>query len=246
MSRLARAALAGTAALALLTGGGTLAALSDVELVPGNRVGQAGLELQVGSTRSQGPSYVARTDALALLPGGTDSWVQLVTVGGDVPESTLSVSLVDLVGTEDGCRGAEAAADPDCATDAAGDLTTTARVRLTAYRPTNPGSCQSDTAVAVWTRNGEGRALGLGAPAVVNATRTDWRDTPLATAAAAGAQPLRAYTGSTATTLVLRPGDQLCVGAHVSVPVDGADARRDNRLQGDQASFGVRFDLVQR
>lgn len=240
--RAVKALLAGGAALALLVGGGTMAALSDFAVLPGNRVGVGTLELQVGNSRAQGSSYVARMDQLALLPGQSTDWVQLVTVNGTVPLSTLSASVVDLTGAENGCSGGERVVDANCATDTRGDLLDAATIRVSAIPAATNGSCQLDTSGVPWSRAGEGRLLAVGSPTAVNANRTDW--TPVALAAAPSqATTFSSYVGTTPTVATFRPGDRVCVSARVSVPDTASD--QDNLLQGDTATFGVRLDLVQ-
>lgn len=250
---LVKAAVAGTAALALLVGGGTLAALSDLAVVPGNRVGVGTLELTLAGAGGQ-PAGLA-LDAPAMVPGGpAATWATVVTVSGDVPASALYASVTGYAGSEDGCVGntdptvvattREIDLDPACATPGTGgQLADVAEVRVSAYRLGAGEDCDPDVAGSSrYDSSAAGAAYAVGTPGGSGQQRT-WGYRPLAQVTDGAAQQLRAFdpAAQAFVPVDLAPGDRLCVAAALRVP-----ASADNRAAGDTAAFDVQLELVQR
>lgn len=211
-----KASLAGVAAVALLAGGTTYASWSDFSIDEGNTVGAGTLTLTAVDGQGTGSSTF---DDLRLAPGqGQDQWTKVVSNDGtSVPDATLAVSIIDYVGTEDGCNGnGEVLADPDCAVlSSGGEFGRDAQVVVRAHRVSSltadcsQGSAQY-TAIATQSLN---------------------------SAVSTGSLKFKDANGADA---ILAPGDVLCVGATVSLP-----ASSDNATQGDSGAFSIRFDLVQ-
>ena len=224
-----KASLAGVAAVALLAGGTTYASWSDFSIDDGNTVGAGTLTLTAMDETGYGPK--SQFDNLRLAPGqDKDEWTKIVSNDGDsVPDATLAASVTDYVGTEDGCNGnGEVLADSDCAdTASGGEFGRDATIRITAYRLASLDStCGNNVA-------GGGEFNGNGADKYT-AVSTQ----PLASAVSTGSLKFKDSTGADA---VLEPGDVLCVGANVQLPVTS-----DNATQGDSGAFSIRFDLVQK
>lgn len=249
--RLLKATIAGAGALVLLVGGGTMAALSDLAVVPANRVGVGTLELDL--TDATGGAPTLAFDDLDLVPGGPAAvWVKELTVRGEVPESHLYASVQHLVGTEDGCVGntdptitstsREIDLDPGCRTPGpGGQLAEVAELRVSAYRPATGQACDPDVAAgAAYDRAAPGTSVAVGSP--VGAPPT-WGHRTLAGLADGAAQQLLTWDAGSQQLVpeVVTPGTRLCVAAALQVP-----ASADNRAAGDSATFDVRLDVVQR
>jgi predicted ribosomally synthesized peptide with SipW-like signal peptide len=252
-ARLAKAGIAGVGALALLVGGGTMAALSDLAVVPGNEVGVGTLELDLSDAAGGAPTLPF--DDTALLPGGPAAvWVKEVRVSGDVPEAHLYASVRDLAGTEDGCVGntdptitattREVDLDPACASPGpGGQLADVAQLRVSAYVPAADRACDARvTDGPYYDRSNPGASYAVGDPRVAGQKRS-WGFRTLAGLADGAAQQFTTFDEASQqfSPVVVTPGTRLCVAAALQVPADA-----DNRAAGDTARFDVRLDVVQK
>lgn len=143
--KILKAALAGTAVLALAAGGGTWSSWSDWSSVQG-KGGADQLALTITHPGTQ------TFDNMKLAPGvGYDfEFVVANRTGTTIPLADLSMQLTDLVGHEDGCTStsSEAAVDGDC-----GDLTSPGefiydgQLNINVSQPTtDPAACSSSHA----------------------------------------------------------------------------------------------------
>ena len=225
-SNVLKASLAGVAAVALLAGGTTYASWSDFSVDEGNTVGAGTLTLVAGEQAGNGPT--SQFDNLRLAPGeDKDEWVKIVSSDGDsVPNGTLSVDIVDYVGTEDGCAGnSEVLQDADCAdTTSGGEFDRWSRIQIRAFRIADQGQECSDRVIGdPWFNN--------------RAQYTAIARTRLDQAVDLGSVTFKNAAGEDA---VLGAGNALCVGAAVLMPQNATNAS-----QGDSGEFSLRFDLVQ-
>ena len=228
-SKLVKASLAGAAAIALAAGGGTFASWSDFYTDSGNSVGADILSLTVN------PSASKQFDDVKLAPGEARDLAFYVASrsGTTVPEAGLTMTIQNLHGTEDGCdSNSEAFAESNgaisdatvpgaqCNVDAGvldtGQFPQQALYYVQAKKATDPTTCSTS---------------GLGTR-LSNTKLSDAADLPVNLLA----------TGET-----LAGGEGVCVLAHVFMPNDAGQYgfAADNKSQGDQASFDVRFDLSQ-
>ena len=110
--KILKAALAGTAVLALAAGGGTWSSWSDWSTVTGSQVGADQLKLVVNESTS------SHFNDMKLAPGLRidTSYVVANRTGTTIPVADLTLQLTNLVGHEDGCTStsSEIAVDPDC------------------------------------------------------------------------------------------------------------------------------------
>lgn len=236
-SKLVKASLAGTAAVALVISGGTLAAWSDNFTDDGNTVGAGELTLNVVQETGNGPKM--GFDNVRLAPAdGKDEYVLVSSNDGNsVPNGILQVTIQDLTDDENGCqnngeRDAEAGA---C--DAPGDtgeFSENARIKLTAYRATdtNPNlpGVQKDCGNNV-AGGGEYSGTGTGKYTAIASQTLD---------AADAAGPHTFKVSGTGADMVLAPGDALCVGASIVLP-----GTTGNEVQGDSSSFDLYYELIQ-
>jgi len=152
-SKLMKASLAGAAAVALAAGGGTFAAWSDSQSFTNHQ--QAGT-LTLNLTPQDGQtSLPMNNDQLG--PGGfkeTRFVLNGVTDGTyAVPiNSTLSMSISNVSGQEDGCHATELAVDPNCAdTTNQGELPGSLLVSLSEAPPKADGTCPTSGYTPVFT-----------------------------------------------------------------------------------------------
>ena len=239
-SKLMKAALAGTAAIALAAGGGTFAAFSDFGNITGNTVGAGILKLDV-TPNSGGTTQSLNWGSLA--PNNLHSqrmvWVAS-NDGASVPDANLSITFQNLTDSENGCASnGETAADATCAT--AGDPGELSKVVTfqTQYYPgiTNPATCSDPNsypggAVSIWPSDHPGDLYDV----VHNLQFESGPTYQLKNAANTG-------------PLVLAPGHGVCLGIDTWwAPNDAAVAWGgpvDNAAQGDSLSFDIHLDLTQ-
>lgn len=203
------------AAAALVAGGGTFASWSDSWTeANANSVGADHLTLSVSD-----PNATQEFDLQTMYPGGSADYEFFVTSrdGDAVPAAGLTLSVVDLLGIEDGCTNTtgEAADDADCSdTSSGGDFVTDTRmtVNTTQVPTTDPAVCGSAHPVG-------NRLSG-----------------PTSLQQLSAASPLNLL----APGQVLEAGEGICVRMAIALPPDA-----DNASQGDSATFKVRFDLTQ-
>lgn len=144
--KLVRGSLAGVAVIALAAGSSTFSAWSDFDTIADNAAGADQLTLDLNKTGSQS------INKFTLAPGVTNAKQFVVSsrTGDTVPTAALSVSMADLVGTEDGCTStnSELAVDSDCAnTSTAGEFIEEAEIRFYASVPKTDAAtaCSSNT-----------------------------------------------------------------------------------------------------
>lgn len=141
--KILKAALAGTAVVALAAGGSTWSSWSDWSTVTGSHAGADQLALTITHPGTQ--SF----DNMKLAPGvGADfEFVVANRTGTTIPLADLSMQLTNLVGHEDGCTStnSEAAVDPNCSdTTSAGEFIYDGRLNINVSQPTtDPAACDS-------------------------------------------------------------------------------------------------------
>lgn len=222
-SKLIKASLAGVAAIGLAAGGGTFAAFSDFNVSPNNTVGAGVLQLTVEPNQPGDVPF----NQVKMAPGGINGVRNVYVASNDgdsTPSGQLYVSLVDLVGHEDGCDGGESGDDANCSdTTNAGDFVDDATVQFTSYAVNSPGDCTESYAPSSKVVTGQHG----GSLTSVAAWATPWE-----------------LTGSGLPTGAdrhyLAPGQGLCVSLNISLAYSV-----DNASQGDSADFKIRFDLKQ-
>jgi hypothetical protein len=225
-SKLIKASLAGVAAIGLAAGGGTFAAWSDFNLSGVNNAGAGTLSLTVNPNQ---PADIV-FNPLKMAPGGINGVRNVYVASNDgdsTPSGQLFVSLVDLVGHEDGCDGGELGDDSNCADTAAtnpGDFVDDATAQFSSYAVNSPGECTEGYAPASKVVT----AVHGGSLASIGAWATPWELTGNGTSLG-GVD--RHY---------LAPGQGLCVSMSI-----GLASAVDNASQGDSADFKIRFDLKQ-
>jgi alternate signal-mediated exported protein len=230
-SKLVKASLAGAAAIALAAGGGTFAAWSDFGNIAGTSTAGA---LKLSLSDINGTSVTPITSP-KLAPGENKVQDFFVASRSDdtaaLQNAALSVSLADLVGIEDGCTtNSESAEDVDCSVvppvpqttppTSTGDFPQEAYIQFSIKPATSANTCATGGYASSAARQGT-----------------------LAHVASLGKLPI----GS------LNPGDGVCVRMELGLPdqamgnaVDFAwPNKADNKVQGDSATFNVRFDLEQ-
>ena len=221
--KILKAALAGTAVVALAAGGSTFAAWSDFSEITGNDAGAGILKLQVDA--NAGSDF--RFDHVKMAPGGIDMQrnVYVASNSGDsTPSGRLFVTLKDLVGHEDGCHGGELGDDPACAvTTGDGQFVDDALLQVSSYAVNSPGDCTQGYAPA-------GKIVTAQHGGSLNWWKT---------------QDAYELTGNGSTIggvnrSYLAPGQGLCVSMTL-----GLAYGVDNASQGDSADFTTRFDLQQ-
>jgi len=205
-----------------LLGGGTFAAWSDWDAITGNTSGADHLTLDLGGSGVEGFSNVK----LAPGVGVERQFVVASRQGETVPGADLYLTLDDLEGVEDGCRGNSEEADQldlygtSCDAqseqyDAAGQFIAESHVFVnTTVVPTTDvaNACAS-------TPHNRGSRV---------------HSTSLADLAA-GDRINLLHGGRT-----LGAGQGICVAVEIRLPQDATNAS-----QGDSASFDLRFDLEQ-
>jgi predicted ribosomally synthesized peptide with SipW-like signal peptide len=224
--KILKAGLAGTAVVAIAAGGGTWSSWSDFHVDSGNSVGADHLSLQVNESATK------KFDNVKLAPGEErDVAFYVASRDGDaVPNATLSLTLENLVPTENGCdSNSEAYAESGGAisdkSDAAapcnqggpGQFAEQSLFYVQATKMTDPTQCTTSTPMGSKLLN-----------------------TKLSAAEGVPVDLL-------GSGITLGPGEGACVLAHVFMPDNASQYgfAADNKSQGDQATFDVRFDLTQ-
>lgn len=221
-SKLIKACLAGTAAIAVAAGGTTFAAWSDFATSSTLETGAGSLVLDLGSGETH---LVGAADRLSLAPGENslrDYWVAS-NAGDSVPNGDLFITPQIISDNEDGCTSssepvAQATGYPgsDCSdTSAPGQFSDQVRVTISSSAPfdaASPPDCK--------TVPGGYTAATTVAPVGANLNDKD------------GVQHLVASD--------LEPGKGVCVRMLYLLP-DGAT----NSVQGDSTDHNNLFDLVQ-
>lgn len=219
-SKLAKASLAGIAAIAVAAGGTTFAAWSDLETVDNNVTTAGHLNLDLNSTGS-----IQNVASKKIAPGENrtiDFFVASADLDG-VPSAALSMTIKNLVDNENGCAtGSEKAVD-NCDLNGAGEFSQQAYARI---RYTAP----ADMGLITFAKNncsapgGYTNSIGY-APASNNDTEAFPK--------------LNTLTAS--SPLGTLSGDQgVCVRIDLGLPVSA-----NNATQGDSSEFDLQFDLVQ-
>lgn len=139
-SKILKGTMAGVAVIALAAGGGTFASWSDYDVVEDNTAGADYLTIDLGNQNK------ASFDRMKLAPGVSQDTLIVVanTTGNTIPAADLSLTLVDLVGTEDGCTStnSELVADADCADESTeGEFIEEAIFVVNAAAPSDDGTC---------------------------------------------------------------------------------------------------------
>lgn len=216
--KLAAGAVAGVAALALI-GGGTFALWSDFDTVEGNELAAGTLVLDVGESTS--------LDMGNLAPGENKATTLFIANRGDdtaaLQNAQLTATFENLRDIEDGCvSNSEQQEDTTCGNgpnNNNGEFSEQAYLQLRVSPAADAGSCAS------------------GAPKA-------WKK-------------LADYFGTSTALGGLNPGQGICVkieaglpsGQGNQTPPPGIDAPNaptaTNAVQGDSATFDVRFDLTQ-
>lgn len=225
--KILKGALAGTAVVALAAGGGTWASWSDFQVDAGNSVGADHLSLTVGE-----PSATRHFDDVRLAPGEARDVAFYVASrdGVTVPTATLTMTLKNLNPTENGCdSNSEAYAesggtisdksDPaaPCNNGGPGQFADQALYYVQSAKVSDPSTCTTSTPMPSRLLNTRLSAAEDQAVDLLGAGNT------------------------------LAGGEGVCVLAHVFLPDNVAQYgfAADDRSQGDQATFDVRFDLTQ-
>ena len=216
--KLAAGAVAGVAALALI-GGGTFALWSDFDTVEGNNLAAGTLVIDVGES--------VPLDMGELAPGENKETTLFIANRSDdtaaLQNAQLSATFLNLRDIEDGCvSNSEKAEDSTCGNESGndnGEFSQQAYLQLRVSSAATAGQCGS-TAPRAW-------------------------------------KPLADYFAAPTSLGGLNPGQGICVrieaglpsGQGSNTPPPGIDAPNapsaTNAVQGDSATFDVRFDLTQ-
>lgn len=218
-------------AVAGMIGGGTFASWSDFQEWNGNQSGAGTLTLGTTAPASQAFSIGNLT------PGQvkeTEVWL-VSNESTSTPDGTMWITLDNLVGVEDGCQGnSEVLIDLDCAGSNQGEFPETAQVRVTTKQ-----SDETTCGVAHVGGPPSGYEKLIFGGGIVPDIKPS--ETLRAMETAGKLQILKpGAASSTYDPAIFQPGEGVCVAFHVYVPTDA-----DNGVQGDQASFDLRFDLEQ-
>lgn len=239
--KILKAALAGTAVVALAAGGGTWASWSDFGDVNGNNVGAGFLKLNLNG--QDGSSAVAPLSWGRLAPGITNvRTVWLASNDGEsVPNAHLKATFTNLDDQENGCSSnSERAVDPDnCDTNGpnSGELSHILNFQTSYYPEVTEDECAS------YPTNPPGPSNGYNAFFASNQGN-------LFAAAGGGGHTYVLNELDTTTPLTLSPGEGICIGFSAYWPHDpsnqvSAPYDNDDVAQGDSMSFDVRFTLEQ-
>ena len=216
-SKLIKACVAGTAALAVAAGGTTFAAWSDFVVNEDNNIGADILALDVDT------SGTSVFDSVTMYPGGKAEREYVVASrnGNAVPEASLQLVLESLVSEENGCASnSETVLDADCATNSEGEFDDQANIVINVTQPTTDiANACSYPAGSALSFNGLGGSV-LPLDDVVTATQ---------------ATALDLLDGD-----VLNAGEGICVKLAIELPVSATDA-----TQGDEVTFDIRYLLDQ-
>jgi predicted ribosomally synthesized peptide with SipW-like signal peptide len=219
--KLIAGAVAGAAALALISGG-TFALWSDFDSIEGNELAAGTLTLELGQSTP--------LDVGNLAPGENKATTVWIASRSDdtaaLQNARLTGTLENLVGQEDGCVGnSEIVDDPDCNdTASGGEFPAQAYIQFAFKTAVGPDDC--------------GSGGGYSAAADRQGTLAAIEDRPLALGE-------------------VDPGQGICIRIEAGLPGggsggdsnDGVDfpgnADSTNAVQGDSATFDVKFDLTQ-
>ncbi len=223
--KILKAALAGTAVVALAAGGGTWSAWSDFAQVTDNNTAAGHLKLDLNSTGS-----ISNVGGQSIAPGESrtiDFMVASADLDG-VPTADLSMQILNLVDHENGCgsTNSEQAVDSNCASPTdPGEFSSEGyvRIRYTDPAPTSQITFANNQCAAP---GGYIHSVGY-SPANDN----DSTHYPRLGALAAGGDH----------ALGMLAGDE-----GVCVRVDlGLDLNATNAVQTDSSTFDLQFDLNQ-
>jgi hypothetical protein len=239
--KLVLGAVAGVAAIGLAVGGTTYAAYSDFGDVGGNDVGAGTLMLDLHGNQAGDVKF----DHITMAPGGIATQRQVFIASNDgtsTPSAVLSVSLTDLVGTEDGCDGSQEAIDDGGACNTPGSGPTSgqflddATVQWYSYIPTTAGVCNESYTTATTDVTPQ---YGGSLAHLASTTDPALGGTPYSLMSH---DTLPVATAPVGRVIVpwLAPGQGMCFAMSV-----GLAYGVDNASQGDSASFNLHFDLNQ-
>ena len=224
--KLMKGSLAGVAALALVAGGGTFASWSDFHEDTNNTVGADVLALTVDESATK------RFDDVKLAPGEERDIAFYVASrnGTTVPDADLTMTIKNLVPSENGCDS-----NSEAYAESGGSI-----------------SDKSDSA-APCNQGGDGQFDEQSLYYVQSAKVSDPADCTTSTTMPTRQSNIRLSQANNQPVDLLGSGDVLaggegvCVLAHVFMPDNVAQYgfAADNKSQGDQATFDVRFDLTQ-
>ncbi|TAL21270.1 MAG: hypothetical protein EPN99_07910 [Frankiales bacterium] len=226
-SKLIKACLAGTAAVAVAAGGTTFAAWSDFAVNEDNNVGADILSLAVND------SGTARFDKLTMHPGGSSEFESVVAsrTGTAVPTASLKLTLENLLSEENLCASlSEAVLDADCATVTEGEFDDQAIVTMNVSDPIpSISSVATPCNSTLYPRGNALSANGFSGAVSIKALRD-----------ASAVTPLDLLKNGTPAGTVLNAGEGVCVAMAITLPVTA-----DNAVQGDEVTFDLRFLLDQ-
>ncbi|HJQ88988.1 MAG TPA: hypothetical protein VJ820_16170 [Propionibacteriaceae bacterium] len=206
-NKLAKASIAGVAAIALAATGSTFASWSDFGSLTGSHAGADELSLVLGEPNSQ------NFDDLHLAPGvGADFEFVVASRQGDtIPAADLRMQLTNLVGHEDGCTStnSELVDDADCNdTATSGEFVRDARMIVNASEPTtDPQACSS--------AHPRGARQGL-------ISLSDFSNATAST-------PINLLPAGT----YLAPGEYVCVSMGIVLPKDANNASQGDSADFD-------------
>ena len=234
-SKLVKASLAGAAAIALAAGGGTFASWSDFNVWSGNQSGAGTLTLSTNTPGTQ-TFHVGN-----LTPGQVwENETYLLSNKSDsTPNGKLYISLANLVGTENGCEGnSEVVDDADCATANAGEFLQDAKVFIKT-KSSDMANCGVQPTGSDAPGGFEKGIFGGGLDLLGATPATEKSLSDLATAGQV--QLIRPGTATpTFDPSVFKPGEGVCTAIYVYLP-----QTVNNEVQGDQATFDLKADLIQ-
>lgn len=214
-SKLIKACLAGTAAIAVAAGGTTFAAWSDYGVVDDNNVGADVLVLDLDEPNTQ------NFDKINMYPGGSGDFEFVVASrnGDAVPNASLRMALTDLVSNENGCAGNSEADVDDCATVGEGEFDDQARIIVNASNVIpNIDSVSNACDSSLYPRGARQSSISI---------RDFFAGGPINVLPAADLNGLQA-------------GEGVCVSLGINLPVAA-----DNAVQGDDVDFDLTFLLDQ-
>lgn len=215
-SKLIKASLAGTAALALAAGGTTFAAWSDFAVNEANVIGADVLALDVAGNGT------AKLDDIKMSPGGViEREFLIVSRDGDaVPSADLSLTVQDLISRDNGCGSNSEALIDTCEGEAdLGEFEDQVNLKI------NVGPAKTGNACAV-TSDMTNLLTANGIQGLQSLSALEDRELDL----------LIHRSGARE----LAPGHGVCVALILELPKDATDL-----VQSDSVDFDVRFDLEQ-
>ncbi|MFA9428956.1 TasA family protein [Egicoccus sp. AB-alg2] len=213
------------AAAALLTGG-TFAAWSDWDTIEDNSSGADHLTLDLNGSGIEGFSNVK-------LAPGVEVERQFVVASRDgetVPAADLYISMEELVGKEDGCRGNSEREEQE----AIYETTCDAEFETEEFRFDEHGQFIKEARINITSTNVPTDDLDTACNSTLNPRGGRLNSMSLQDFAAKDRVSLLS-AGET-----LGKGEGVCVGVVIQLPQNATNAS-----QGDSASFDLRFDLEQ-